>query len=111
MKKIACTIAAACAGILLAPMPASAAEGQSDTFAARLKLQHMKAEEQGGARTEATRSLSVITPADVRPQSAEAAAKANAEAMTPDRPAVALATVDTSGAEIVVPAMASSAMI
>lgn len=109
MKKIACTIAAVCAGILLIPMTASAAEDQSDTFAARLKLQHMKSEEQGGARIEATRSLSVITPADVRPETAAAAAASQAPA--PSGPAVALATVDTSGAEIVVPAMTSDAMI
>lgn len=111
MKKIACTIAAACAAVILMPLGASADDDMSESFAARLKLQHMKAAEQGGARTEATRSLSVITPADVRPQSAAAIAQANGEAMTPDRPAIALATVDTSGAAIVVPAMASDAMI
>jgi outer membrane protein OmpA-like peptidoglycan-associated protein len=111
MKKIACTIAAICAGIIASSHPVSAAEDQSDTFAARLKLQHMKSEDQSGARIEATRSLSVITSADVRPQSAAATAKANAMAMAPDRPAIALATVDTSGAAIVVPAMTSDAMI
>jgi outer membrane protein OmpA-like peptidoglycan-associated protein len=109
MKTIAQTLAAACVGLLLAPHAAGAAD-MSDMFAARLKLQLMKAETEGEQRTETTRSLSVITPATAR---AKPASLTPTEAMASDvsRPAIALATVDTKGAEIVVQAMAEDSMI
>lgn len=108
MKKIALTFAIACAGLAIAPH-AALADDLSDTFAARLKLQMMKDAEPGEVRTDATRSLSVITPSQTRVQ--PVALKATESVASAPRPAVALATVDTKGDEIVVQAMASDAMI